>query len=84
MFRQITDVSCCVRIDPASLAGVTCPVLVTAGSEDVILPEHTQLIADSLPNAILVTVKGHGHETYIQDSDIMPNMLLVYLKANGY
>ena len=72
------------QIDPASLAGVTCPVLVTAGSEDVILPEHTQLIADSLPNAILVTVKGHGHETYIQDSDIMPNMLLVYLKANGY
>ena len=72
------------QIDPASLANVTCPVLVTAGSEDVILAEHTQLIADSLPDSLLVTVNGHGHETYIQDSDIMPNMLLVFLKANQY
>lgn len=72
------------QIDPAELEKVTCPVLVTAGSEDVILAEHTQLIADSLPDSLLVTVNGHGHETYIQDSDIMPNMLLVFLKANQY
>ena len=72
------------QIDPAELGKVTCPVLVTAGSEDVILAEHTQLIADSLPDSLLVTVNGHGHETYIQDSDIMPNMLLVFLKANQY
>ena len=72
------------QIDPAELEKVTCPVLVTAGSEDVILAEHTQLIADSLPDSLLVTVNGHGHETYIQDSDIMPNLLLVFLKANQY
>lgn len=72
------------QIDAASLAGVTCPVLVTAGSEDVILADHTKLIADSLPASELVIVDGHGHETYIQDSDIMPNMLLVFLKAHQY
>lgn len=72
------------QIDPADLAKVEIPVLVTAGSEDVILPEHTQLIADSLANSTLTIVDGHGHETYIQGSDIMGEMLIDFLKANNY
>lgn len=72
------------NIDPESLKTIEIPVLVTAGSEDVILPEHTQLIADSLPNAQLEIVEGEGHETYIEGSEIMGNMLIDFLQAHGY
>lgn len=72
------------NIDPADLAKIEIPVLVTAGSEDVILPEHTQLIADSLPNAELKIVEGAGHETYIQGSEVMGEMLIAFLQEHGY
>ena len=72
------------NIDAADLASIEIPVLVTAGSEDVILPEETQRIADALPNAELVIVEGAGHETYIQDSEVMGELLIDFLKENGY
>lgn len=72
------------NIDPADLASIEIPVLVTAGSNDVILPEHTQLIADSLPNATLTIVEGEDHGSYIQDSEVMGNLLLEFLEANAY
>lgn len=72
------------QIDPADLAKIEIPVLVTAGSEDVILADHTQLIADSLPNATLSIQEGEGHETYIQNSDIMGKLLIDFLQANNY
>ena len=71
-------------IDPADLANIEIPVLVTAGSEDVILAEHTQLIADSLANSELEIVEGAGHETYIQGSEVMGEMLIAFLQAHGY
>lgn len=72
------------NIDPADLTKIEIPVLVTAGSEDVILPEHTQLIADSLPNSELKIVEGEGHETYIQGSEKMGTMLIDFLKEHNY
>lgn len=72
------------NIDPEDLKKIEIPVLVTAGSEDVILPEHTQLIADSLPNSELKIVEGEGHETYIQDSEIMGELLIDFLQAHDY
>ncbi|MCL1869645.1 MAG: alpha/beta hydrolase [Promicromonosporaceae bacterium] len=49
------------RIDPDDLARVDVPVLVVAGERDVILPEHTRLIADSLPHGRLAIVPAAGH-----------------------
>ncbi|MCQ2437535.1 MAG: alpha/beta hydrolase [Clostridia bacterium] len=72
------------NIDPAALNAIEIPVLVTAGSEDLILPEETQRIADNLPNSTLMIVEGHGHETYIENSEIMGEMLIEYLQANNY
>ena len=37
---------------------LTMPVLVIAGTEDIILEDHTKLIADSLPDGKLVWIKG--------------------------
>ena len=48
------------NIRPQALESIKCPVLVMAGTKDVIKEKHTKLIAASLPNARLCFLKG-GH-----------------------
>ena len=67
------------HIDPKSLAAITIPVLVTAGDDDLILPEETWLLAESLPNSTLVFVKDADHGSYIVNSEIMGGMLIKFL-----
>ena len=49
------------HIDPAALHELTIPTLVIVGDQDLILEEHTRLIAASLPNARLTVISG-GHD----------------------
>lgn len=49
------------HIDPSDLARVGVPALVVAGRRDVVRPDHTRLIASSLPAALLATVEHAGH-----------------------
>ena len=49
------------HIEPEDLARVDIPALVVVGRRDVIRPEHTRLIAESLPKARLATVERAGH-----------------------
>lgn len=46
------------HIEPAELAVLTMPVLVVAGTKDMIKESHTKLIYNSLPDAQLAFVKG--------------------------
>lgn len=46
------------HIDPTELACLTMPVLVVAGTKDMIKESHTRLIHKSLPNAQLVLLEG--------------------------
>lgn len=46
------------HIDPAELARLTMPVLVVAGTRDMIKESHTRLIYKSLPNAQLAILEG--------------------------
>ena len=46
------------HIEPSELAQLTMPVLVIAGTKDMIKESHTQLIYKSLPNAQLALIKG--------------------------
>lgn len=48
------------NIQPERLSGIKCPVLVIAGTQDVIKEKHTKLIAASLPDSSLCFLKG-GH-----------------------
>ena len=72
------------HIEIESLGAIAVPVMVTAGEEDLVLRSHTQLIADSLPDAKLVIVEGHDHQSYIYDSEIIGELLLDFLGENGY
>lgn len=49
------------NIKPAALAKIKCPTLVMAGDYDVIRPEHTLLIAKSIPNSNLWISPNSGH-----------------------
>lgn len=46
------------HVQPDELKKLTMPVLVTAGSEDVILEEHTRLMAEATPDSRLVILPG--------------------------
>ena len=46
------------NIDPAELSKLTMPVLVIAGTRDMIREEHTRLIAKEIPNGQLVLLPG--------------------------
>lgn len=48
------------NIQPERLSSIKCPVLVIAGTQDVIKEKHTKLIAASLPDSNLCFLKG-GH-----------------------
>ena len=49
------------HIDPADLARVTAPTLVVSGDRDSIRPDHSILIAASIPGAQLCIVPGATH-----------------------
>lgn len=46
------------HIEPSELAALTMPVLVVAGTKDMIKESHTKLIYKSLPNAWLAIIEG--------------------------
>lgn len=47
------------HIEPAELAALTMPVMVVAGTKDMIKEKHTRLIYKSLPNAQLAILEGN-------------------------
>ena len=53
------------HIAPTQLNNITCPTLVIGGDHDVILPQHTMLIAQAIPNSYLWILPNSGHSTPI-------------------
>ena len=71
-------------IDPAALAGINIPVLVTVGTNDVIKPEETERIVAALPNAEKYIAEGEDHGSYIADSGYIGELLLKFFRKRGY
>jgi pimeloyl-ACP methyl ester carboxylesterase len=51
------------------LQKIQCPVLVIGGDHDIILPQHTLLIAQSIPGAYLWILPNSSHSTLIDYKD---------------
>ncbi|WP_428658538.1 alpha/beta fold hydrolase [Runella sp.] len=51
------------------LRAVQCPTLVIGGDHDVILPEHTLLIAKAIPKSYLWILPNSGHSTLVYYKD---------------
>jgi len=60
------------------------PVLVTAGSRDLILRSETMRIAENLPDSTLIILENEDHGSYIENSEIMGGLLIDFLKKVGY
>lgn len=71
------------RIDPASLAAVTAPVLVMSGDRDTIRPDHSLLIASSIPTAQLCIVPGTTHGLVTERPALVSLLIREFLDGDG-
>ena len=67
------------HIQPDELKKLTMPVLVTAGSEDVILEEHTRLMAEATPDSRLVILPG-SHWNAAESPEAFNRMVRAFLE----
>ena len=63
-------------IAPEELSRISVKTLVTEGSRDLIREPETRLIAESIPNARLMILKGETHGSYIVHSTKIADILL--------
>lgn len=66
------------HISKEQLQAIDTPVLVLAGSKDLILEENTRFIAEHIPGATLRILEGEGHETYIVHKTRVAELILEY------
>jgi pimeloyl-ACP methyl ester carboxylesterase len=69
------------RIDPADLATVTARVLVMSGDHDSIRPDHSVLIASSIPGAQLCIVPGTTHNLVAERPELISVLIREFLAA---
>lgn len=69
------------QLTPAQLAGVRIPVLVVVGERDVVRPEHSRLIAASLPSGRLAVVDGVGHAVPQRRPAVLARLVDEFLTA---
>jgi pimeloyl-ACP methyl ester carboxylesterase len=64
---------------PGELAGIRARVLVCAGEHDVVLPEHTAMLARAIPRAERWIVPGASHSAMIERPDLVNPRVLEFL-----
>lgn len=68
------------HITTAQLKSISVPVQVIAGQYDVIRPEHTEYIADSIPGSRLRIVPEEDHSSYVINSPLLYPILKPFLE----
>lgn len=68
------------HITIAQLGNIRCPVLVMAGSDDLIRDEHTRLIASSIPHGELHIFEKATHYIPVEDAERFNRTVLDFLK----
>ena len=61
------------------LEKITVPVLLTAGSKDMIKKEDTEFLHESIKGSRLMILEGESHESYILDSDKIASIIQSFL-----
>ncbi|MEV6304941.1 alpha/beta hydrolase [Actinoplanes sp. NPDC051861] len=67
------------HIDPRELARITAPVLVMAADRDTIRPDHSLLIARSIPGAQLCIVPGTTHNLVAERPELISILIRDFL-----
>ncbi|MVM34183.1 alpha/beta fold hydrolase [Spirosoma sp. HMF4905] len=76
------------NISTAELKKVHCPTLVIGGDNDVIVPKHTMIIAEGIPQSYLWILPNSGHSTLVRYKDMFNQVVgdffkMPYRKING-
>lgn len=66
------------------MQGIAAPALVMSGEHDLILPAHTQLIGNNIPDGRAVIIPGEDHGSYVCNSPKLAPLLLEFFKEIGY
>jgi pimeloyl-ACP methyl ester carboxylesterase len=69
------------NIDPKELARLTKPVLIMAADRDTIRPDHTRLIAESIPGAQLCIVPGTTHALVAEKPKLISMIIREFLES---
>ena len=69
---------------PQDIKTIAAPALIMAGEHDLILEDHTRLIASNIPGAELKIIPGEDHGSYICNSSKLSPILLDFFKSIGY
>lgn len=67
------------HIDPQLLVDIDTPTLVVAGEHDMIKPQHTQLLFESLPHARLAIVPKADHFLMFKQAEVFNGLLGEFL-----
>lgn len=85
---QLPPLTYMMTVEPQMTAGdmqtIGCPALIVAGEHDLILEEHTRLIADNIPQGELLILPGEDHGSHIWKNPKMGNILIEWLRKNKY
>jgi len=68
------------NITAAQLHTIKCPTLVIGGDHDALLPKHTLLIAEAIPQSYLWIIPNSGHSTPINYSKQFNETIDVFFK----
>jgi pimeloyl-ACP methyl ester carboxylesterase len=68
------------RIDPKDLDRIVAPVLVMSGDRDTIRPDHSLLIAASIPGAQLCVVPGTSHNLIAERPELISLLVRGFLE----
>ena len=68
----------------SDMATIQCPCLIAAGENDAIPLEHTQLIADNIPNGEMLIIPGADHGSHIENGVVMGKYIRKYLRKIKY
>lgn len=68
--------------DLARINEIKAPALIIHGTEDPIIPfEHGKYLAEEIPEAVLLTLEGRGHELHEDDWDIVIDELVKHTSS---
>ena len=69
---------------PQDMQTINTPSLIMAGEYDLILEDHTRLIASNIPGAEQNIIPGEDHGSYICNSSKLTRLLLDFFERIGY
>ncbi|MDR0960256.1 MAG: alpha/beta hydrolase [Propionibacteriaceae bacterium] len=79
--QRLDLMACEPNLTPEDLARIAVPTLVVAGKNDIILPEHTELIHESIAGSQLVIIEDAGHTALTTHAAVFNAAVEAFLKS---